>query len=391
MSRRHLVWLVAFLSTLVTLALAASDAEAYPQWQLSTGAARCNQCHYAPAGSGLINGYGRDADGDELSTFQGNGAFLHGLASLPDFLVLGLDLRGALVSQDVQDPIHGSAVHVFPMQADLEARASLPAGISLYGTLGARGRTRTSGPWVPEQNYQPISTSLLISREHWAMWQPEALGPYVRAGRFFAPFGLRLAEHITYIRRDLGFNQLQESYNLSAGYIFAAWELHLTLFAPDFIRHIGSDEKGVAAYYEHRLLDDTVALAGQTRFAASDGLTRFILGAVAKVYVAPAKLLLFGEVDSVQLMFDSPIVGTREQVVSLLGVTALPVRGLMLTLLGERNQLDLEVRNSAWTAGTALINWFPYPHCEMQVMGRLELPAGGDVAKTFLAQVHYWL
>jgi hypothetical protein len=391
MSRRHVVWLAAFFSTLVTVALAAPEAHAYPQWQLSTGAARCNQCHYAPAGSGLINAYGRDANGDELSTFQGNGAFLHGLVSLPDFLAIGADLRGALVTQDVQDPIHGSQVHVFPMQADLEAHAALPLGFSLYGTLGARGRTRTSGDWVPTQNYQPISTSLLISREHWAMWQPEAQGPYVRVGRFFAPFGLRLAEHITYIRRDLGFNQLEESYNLSAGYIFSAWELHLTLFAPDFIRHIGSDEKGVTTYYEHRLLDDTIALGGQMRFAASDGLTRFILGAVAKAWVAPVKTLFFGEVDSVQLMFDSPIVGTREQIVAALGATVMPIRGIMFTALGERNQLDLEVRDSAWTAGSLLLNWFPYPHCEVQVMGRFELPGGGDVAKTFLAQIHYWL
>ena len=50
------------------------------------------------------------------------------------------------------------------------------------------------------------------------MWQPEALGPYVRMGRFFAPYGLRFAEHVLYVRRDLGFDQLRETYNLSAGY-----------------------------------------------------------------------------------------------------------------------------------------------------------------------------
>ena len=54
------------------------SAQAYPQWQLSSGAVRCNQCHYAPAGGGLINSYGRDAVGDQLSTFGGDGAFLHG-------------------------------------------------------------------------------------------------------------------------------------------------------------------------------------------------------------------------------------------------------------------------------------------------------------------------
>src|SRR5450432_1341206 len=276
MSRRLAVWLAAFLSTVVMLVLGASDAHAYPQWQLSSGATRCNQCHYAPAGGGLLNSYGRDADGDELSTFVGNGAFLHGLVTLPAFLAIGADLRGALVVEYVQDPIHGTTPHVFPMQADLSARAALPAGLSVYATGGLRGRVRTGGPFVPTQNYQPISTSELISREHWAMWQPEAQGPYVRAGRFFAPFGLRFAEHILYVRRDLGFNQLQESYNIAGGYLFPTWELHLTAFAPDFVRHIGSEEKGLAGYFERRLFDDTVALAGQTRYAVGDGVQRFI-------------------------------------------------------------------------------------------------------------------
>ena len=391
MSRRLGVRLATFLATLTALVLSASEAQAYPQWQLSTGAARCNECHYAPAGGGLLNGYGRDADGDELSTFQGNGAFLHGLVSLPSFLSLGGDFRGALAAEDVQDPIHGTTVAVFPMQADAEARVALPVGFSLYGTIGLRGRTRTAGDYIPTENYQPIDTSELISREHWAMWQPEAQGPYVRAGRFFAPFGLRLAEHITYIRRDLGFNQLQESYNLSAGYIFNEWEVHVTAFAPDFVRHIGSEEKGFVAYYERRLLNDTVALAGQTRYADGDGVKRFILGGLGKAYIAPLRTMLMAEVDTVQLIFDSDQVGTRSQLVAAYGFTVLPVRGVMFTVLGERNQVDLEVRDSAWNAGSLLLNWFPYPHCEVQVMGRVDVPSGGDAAKTFFAQIHYFL
>ena len=52
-----------------------------------------------------------------------------------------------------------------------------------------------------------------------------------------------------YTRRDLGFDHLKETYNLSGGWIYPVWELHLTAFAPDFVRHMGSDEKGFAAYY----------------------------------------------------------------------------------------------------------------------------------------------
>ena len=83
-----------------------------------------------------------------------------------------------------------------------------------------------------------------------------------------------------------------ETYNLSGGYTFPAWELHLTAFAPDFIRHMGSDEKGFAAYYERRFLNDTLAAALQARLADAPGVARFIWGGLAKYYFEPLRTLV---------------------------------------------------------------------------------------------------
>lgn len=387
------VWsrlLVGATVLVAAMLLRASPAAAYPQWQLLAGSARCNQCHYAPAGGGLINSYGRDAAGEDLSTFGGNGALLHGTVPMPAWLALGGDARGAFVANDVQDP-GGAADAVFPMQADLYARFAIPGGVSIYGTGGLRGHARAGDDLVPDQNYQPQTASRLISREHWAMWQPSALGPYIRAGRFFAPYGLRLAEHITYVRRDLGFNQLEESYNLSAGAVYEAWELHATLFGPDIIRHVGSDEKGLAIYFERRLLADTLVLGAQTRLASGPGLTRFIFGGVGKYWLAPARTMFIAELNVAQMLFDSDALGTRGQLVGAAGAVFTPLKGLLITLLGERKQVDLQVRDSATNAATLLLNWFPYAHVEVQMMGRLQFPAGEPAAKTFLAQVHYYL
>lgn len=363
-------------------------AAAYPQWQLTTGAARCNQCHYAPAGGGLINNFGRDAVGEQLSTFGGDGAFLHGAVTLPKWLAIGADVRGAFVDNDVQDP-NGATVAVFPMQADLTARVGFGAGISAVGIIGFRGQVRDPDETVPYQNYHPISTSQLISREHYVMWQPEATGVYVRAGRYFAPFGLRFSEHILYIRRDLGFDQLTETYNVSAGWVYDRWELHLTAFAPDFVRHIGSTENGVAGYFEGRLFEDHVALGAQLRIANTPGLTRVIYGGVAKVFVEPLRALFLAEANGVQLLFDDVNLSARAQFVGAAGVALLPVTGVMLTLLGEHNRVDIDAP-SGWYAATALLNWFPYAHCEAQVMGRLQFPIGGETAKTLFIQAHYF-
>lgn len=377
-----------FFAVLFAGLLTPTLAQAYPQWQLTSGVARCNVCHFSPGGGGLVTGYARDAVGSELSTIEGDGNFLHGLVRLPSRLSVGGDLRGAFVSHD-ENELTGSRAAVFPMQADLSGRLVIWSGLSFTGTVGVRGQQRPSQAFTPFQNYQPISQSRFISREHFFTWQPSAQGYYVRAGRFFAPFGLRVAEHNTYTRRDLGFNQLQESYNLSAGYVTSPWELHVTAFAPDVLRHIGSTERGVTAYYEHRLFYDTAALGAQTRVANADGVTRIIGGAVAKYYLAPLRTLFLAEGNLVHLRLAQDL--ARSQFVGAGGVAVLPARGLVLTLLAERNQEDLQVRPAAWTAGTALLNWFPYPHFEVQVMGRLQFVGPAESAKTLFAQVHYFL
>ena len=384
--RRHLPH--ALTLALACAILAPAVAHAYPQWQLSSGAVRCNQCHYAPGGGGLVTTYARDAVSTELSTFEGNGAFLHGVLELPSRLALGGDLRGAFVTHDANE-ITGSRQALFPMQADLNGRVVLWGGLSFAATAGLRGQQRANQEFVPFQNYQPIYTSRLVSREHFLMWQPSPQGLYARAGRFFAPFGLRMAEHTTYVRRDLGFNQLEESYNLSGGYVTTPWELHVTAFAPDFLRHIGGTQAGVAAYYERRLLGDTAAVAAQTRVAFGGGARRMIGGGVAKYYVPLLRTLVLAEGNLVHWTLDEGL--ARNQFVGAGGVAVLPARGLIVTLLAERNQEDLAVRSAVWNAGTALVNWFPYPHVELQMMGRLQFPGGADATKTLFVQLHYFL
>ena len=382
-------WASLLVAAAALLWLGERPARAYPQWQLSTGAVRCNQCHYAPAGGGPINGYGRDAVGEQLSSFGGQGAFLHGAVRLPSWLALGGDFRGAFVDQDVQDPA-GPTVAAFPMQADLNARLALPAGFSIEGVVGLRGQVRDPDLLVPAQNFQPVSTSQLISREHYLMWEPQATGPYLRVGRFYAPYGLRLAEHILYINRDLGYDELEETYNVSGGFVYPHAELHLTAFAPDFIRHIGSDEKGFAAYLEARFRDDAIALAGQMRVALAPGVTRLMGGAVGKAYLDGLHTLLLGEVDVIDNVFTDLGDSSRAQLVGAAGFTLFPVRGLMITALGERTQVDLQV-NDAYTAGTLLLNWFPYAHFELQLMERVQFPSGGSAAQTLFLQIHYFL
>jgi hypothetical protein len=377
---------LALLCLLLAGSLAPRAAQAYPQWQFSSGTSRCNQCHFSPGGGGLITNYGRDAVGEDLSTFEGNGGFLFGAVEPPSWLALGFDARGALVRHQAGNPEPTTAI--FPMQLDLFARAAFADSFSLAFTVGYRGQARNSPAGLGDNNYYPASGDLFISREHYLMWRSGALGPYVRAGRFFAPYGLRLAEHTSYVRRDNGFNLLQETYGLSGGIVQNEWELHVTAFMPDFVRSFGSQEYGAAAMFEKRFAD-AYALGVDARVGLGDGSKRYGGGLFAKAYIAPIKTILMAQGDFVQVQGDS---GTpSNQILGYIGPTIMPVRGIWLGVFGEVAQTDIKVKGTTTTAVSGQLNWFPYPHLELVVQARMQSPQQQEAAKTLMAQIHLFL
>jgi len=379
--------LVAGSLAALAFTLIPADAQAYPQWQFSSGATRCSQCHFSPAGGGLLTGYGRDAIGEELSTWEGKGDFAHGAVELPEWLKLGADWRIAFLANDDGGPDQPKSA-LFPMQLDGHLRLAFDA-FSFNAIGGFRAQARKSSGPIPDGSFLPTNENRLVSREHFVSWQPSSRGAYLRAGRFFAPFGLRMAEHLVYVRRDLGFNNLQESYNLSGGYLENEWEAHVTLFAPDYVQNTGTQEMGAAAYYERRLLDETAGVAAQVKYANSDAGGRAIGGLVGKLFIEPAHLLLLGEANVVHHM----PTGTdpAQQFAGLFGASFLPVKGIMLTVFGEQFATNLMDSNSAVNAGTGLLSWFPYPHFEVQLVGRTQAAKSGPAINTLLAQFHYFL
>jgi hypothetical protein len=370
------------------LLAATGTAQAYPQWQFSSGTARCSQCHYNPAGGGLINGYGRDAAGEELSTWEGDGAFAHGAIELPKALALGFDGRFAVMTHDVGE-VTGSAFAYFPMQADVALRVAFTDSISLYGSAGYRGQARNQDEPLGAGAAQPAGGSRFISREHFLMWRPAALGPYVRAGRFFAPFGLRLAEHYTYVRRDTGYNLLEESYSVSLGWVKNSWELHLTGFGPDVVRYLGSTERGGVGMVEVRVGEAT-ALGADVRVGMTDERYRYTGGVFGKTYFEGAKSLIQTELNLVHSTFAGST-ETTQGFVGYLGITFFPGTGFWITPYAERVQNSIAVRNSATNGAGLQLNWFPLPHWEIVGMGRFQAPAGDSTAMTALLFLHYYL
>src|SRR5436190_6730033 len=371
----------------------AGAASAYPQFQFSSGTNKCSQCHFSPAGTGLISSWGRSESGDTIS-MGGDGGFLHGAVSLPSWVALGADLRVATTrNEDGGD--ESPQVHYFPMQADLYARFAFSDAFSLYLEGGARGETRPSDSSIGGQ----ISTipDRFISREHYLMWRPSATGPYARLGRFYAPYGLRFVEHIYFVRRYTGYELYNETYTASGGYVAEDWELHVSAFTPppssfpDPLQSVGSRESGAAAYFERRIAG-MAAVAGQVRVGVGKEADRYQGGLVGKLWIDQAKLLFLGEGDFI-IQKVSAAAYTQNQFVSYAGFDWFPVRGVMAGAAYERFQENLGVSGTGRNAYDVQINLFPWAHCELVLLGRYLMVAqqGQPAATLGMLQLHYYL
>jgi hypothetical protein len=238
-----------------------------------------------------------------------------------------------------------------------------------------------------------------MSREHYLMWRPSATGPYVRAGRFSAPYGLRLVEHIYYVRTYTGYNLYEETYNLSGGYVTDDWEIHATGFThipsslPDSLGASGAAENGGVVYGEMRF-NKMAAVGLQSRVGIAKEESRYQGGAIGKLWIESARLLFLGEADFIHQQLTQAGVG-QNQFVSYLGATYF-IRGFMLGGAYEIFQEDLAVKGTLREAGDLEVSLFPWAHFELNLLGRYQTRATTGVGDTghgslLMLQLHYYL
>jgi hypothetical protein len=370
------------------LFLVGGRAFAYPQFQFSSGTGRCSQCHYSPAGGGLITSWGRDESGDTISR-GGDGGFAHGAWTPPQWLALGADVRLAALYNSSGGPESPERAF-FPMQADLYARFAFTDQWSLYLQGGARGDTR---PPDSAGYYNTFESS-----EHYLMWKQGGTGYYARAGRFFAPYGLRFVEHIFFVQRYLGQNLYDQTYTLSAGRIEDDWEVHVSGFAPppssfpNALQPVDTHEKGGAAYFEKRF-NAMAAIALQARLGVATDYSQYTGGLVGKLWLEKGRVLLLGEGDLMRRTVAAG--GAETQAVSYLGVNFFPARGWMAALSHEYYQEDLSVKGTARNAFDFEVNFFPWAHFELLAFARYQFTGTGSptdpTASLFMFQFHYYL
>jgi hypothetical protein len=371
----RLTWGLGLVATLAVLVGAAGRADAYPEFQFATGASRCSECHLSPVGGGLLSDYGRGEAGDTISGGAGDGALLHGLVEPPGWLAIGGDVRVAGLGRQGR----GTEAAVFPMQADVYARIA-SHGLSIDGTFGVLAMIRDANP-IAER---------LGSREHYVMYEPESKAWYLRAGRFFPAYGLRLLDHTAYVRRFTGQHSLEESYAIGGGARGESWELHASLLTPiEVAPVVGRHGWGYAIQYERFTGAGTGSVGLSSKGLHDDDGNDVWLGPTFKRWLDGPRLLLSAELDGgLQTLTGGDVVAR------LAGYAALDLRPGSRWSVGAAAHVfdpDVRVNGQTGSAVDAHITVFPRAHWELQGLIRGEL-AGLQRGSAFgMLQLHYYL
>ncbi|MCE9571656.1 MAG: hypothetical protein K8W52_00730 [Deltaproteobacteria bacterium] len=336
-------------------------AHAYPQYQLTKGQT-CASCHVSPAGGGLLTGNGQVVAEDD-PTFGGDGSFLSGKWTPPDWLQLGADAR---LATGITDPGHGISPAFFPMQADLYARAQ-HKGLSL--NLAGGFRALGDNP-----------AGIFQLHEHYVMWRKDddKDGFYVRAGHFRPVIGLRLAEHAEAVRQYV--NPLyNESYGLGVGWLSGKAEVHATAFVHDPIFGSAEDGDGAAFYGELRA-GSKAAIGATGKYAKSSDDTRTLGGLTGKLWLEGAKLLFQGEVDLTHQKFD--VGPSRNQLAFDVMTSYFLKPAWRVDLITGAFQEDLHLAKSDRESVSVNVSWSATAHIEVGFLSRVQTIGFGDGGQT---------
>jgi hypothetical protein len=125
----------------------------------------------------------------------------------PTFAV-GADARLALYA-----PLGESLVDkalVFPMQGNVHLFGRAAENVSVYASGGLRG-SRSKSEDIPVSEYFTL-------QEVFAKVDRLPYNTQIRAGRYSPSFGWRVADHTSFIRRGLGFDQNRQVFGVDASY-----------------------------------------------------------------------------------------------------------------------------------------------------------------------------
>jgi hypothetical protein len=186
---------IALAAIAVLAALVSATAHAEPYLAIRTGL-KCSACHENVSGGGARNAYGAGYGRQELPSAERSSTEAFDGAIVPRVRI-GADLRGGA---EWSRPEDGASLWSFDV-----------FGARLYGDFEVLEDRLAL--YVDEQ----IAPGGSVSREAFALMHPTKGSFWIKVGRFFPPFGLRLEDDEAFTRSATGFNFAYSDTGVEAG------------------------------------------------------------------------------------------------------------------------------------------------------------------------------
>lgn len=307
-----LVRLLVFFAAWAVIFSWTERAHAYP-WMIRHGFDKCSSCHEDPMGGETLTGFGRVISDTTLSTrYDGshdptrNAELFFGVEE-PSWWRIGGSVRWMTVLYTFPRGRTPGHFRDFPMQADTygQVRAGrFRAGYSLGASKVPPGSAYAKAAQVTSFNGPGTNNNgeyNLLSRSHWIGYDiNDAI--LVRAGRINLPFGVRIPEHVMWVRTGTRTDrESDQQHGVAMSYSAGAVRGEVMAILGNYqIRPDEYRERGYSAYGEYMLSPHAaVGISSLVTHAANDRIlqngkpnTRQAHGATARIAVLPPLALL---------------------------------------------------------------------------------------------------
>ncbi|MGZ3748497.1 MAG: hypothetical protein ACXWRE_13970, partial [Pseudobdellovibrionaceae bacterium] len=186
---------------------------------------------------------------------------------------------------------------------------------------------------------------------------------YIRGGKYQLPYGLNIPDHTSFIKRNLGFDEGQETYNVDVGSNGEKWNSLLVL---SFGRKNSSQvnlEKGGSLQVGYNI-GDTHKVSGSFAYLKGDNSHRYLLGPQILWGFNP-KWVFLGEYDYQEKSLEGEAKAVQKGAVTYSRLQYEWYKGVHSYLLHQFSYLDFtQLRTRVNSAGVGVL-FYPRPHFEL--------------------------
>jgi len=279
----------------------------------------------------------------------------------------GFDIRAMvyLPTKGEADPA------VFPMQSDFHLAYRPLEQFVTYLSGGLAGRRAEDNYIDSDRKDEREVLDYFTVREAFVMMDRMPNNMYVRAGRFAPPFGWRIPDHTSFIRRDLQFDQYRSVFGVEGGWNPNYPYANVAAFYQGAEFWPGDqNDKGLGAAATFGLRELNYQYGGSLHYlsrtddGAADDLTA---GVNWGVTLYP--LVYLGELDFKRSIADGDA-PSASGLVAYHELNWLMFRGLSSMLKYDWSDLNLDTKDDHSHRVTAGVTWHPYTHLQIDAQYR---------------------